>query len=183
MTAHDPTQKEMATGKKEERINQAEMNKQATHDRNTAIHQGGGTGTGRPHYSNSTTGATGHSTGSHQMSALPGHGTGEPMGQVTDGVVQSHPIGTATGTQRASAAHNTHVGGGVNQGYGTGGNYSQDIYDLNKLEMFGSKPLICCLRTFGFGASCLVFDKELMFYWFILCLKKYKLVKFVRCSD
>ncbi|XP_070048001.1 late embryogenesis abundant protein 46-like [Nicotiana tomentosiformis] len=124
MTAHDPTQKEMATGKKEERINQAEMNKQATHDRNTAIHQGGGTGTGRPHYSNSTTGATGHSTGSHQMSALPGHGTGEPMGQVTDGVVQSHPIGTATGTQRASAAHYTHVGGGVNQGYGTGGNYS-----------------------------------------------------------
>ncbi|XP_009606043.1 late embryogenesis abundant protein 46-like [Nicotiana tomentosiformis] len=124
MTAHDPTQKEMATGKKEERINQAEMSKQATHDRNAAIHQGGGTGTGRPHYSNSTTGATGYSTGAHQMSALPGHGTGEPMGQVTDGVVQSHPIGTATRTQRASAAHNTHVGGGVNQGYGIGGNYS-----------------------------------------------------------
>ncbi|KAF3673185.1 DRE binding factor 1 [Capsicum annuum] len=102
----------MATEKKEERINEAEMNKQATQ--------------GRPHYSNTTTGPTGHSTGLHQMSALPDHGTGEPMGQVTDGVVQSqsHPIRTATGTQRASTAHNTRVGGGINQGYGTGGNYS-----------------------------------------------------------
>ncbi|KAK4378051.1 hypothetical protein RND71_004347 [Anisodus tanguticus] len=126
MTAHDPTQKEMATEKKQERIYEAEMKKQVTQDRNAALSHGSGTGTGtgRTHYSNTTTGSTGHSTGLHQMSALPGHGTGEPMGQVTDGVVQSHPIGTATGTQRASAAHNTHVGGGANQGYGTGGNYS-----------------------------------------------------------
>ncbi|MCD7456509.1 hypothetical protein HAX54_031947 [Datura stramonium] len=117
MKTHDPTQKEIATEKKEERIHEAEMNKQLTQHRNAALHHGAGTGTGRPHYSNTTADSTGYSTGLHQ--------TGQPMSQVTDEVIQSHPIGVGTGThQRASAAHNTHVGGGVNQGYGTGGNYS-----------------------------------------------------------
>lgn len=120
MTADNPTEKEMATEKKEERINEAEMNKQETRDKNAAAAR---QGTEKTH-SYSTTGATGQPTGAHQMSALPGHGSGEPAGQVVEGVVQSHPIGTATGTQRSSAAHNTHVGGTVNSGYGTGGSYS-----------------------------------------------------------
>ncbi|OIT03381.1 PREDICTED: 18 kDa seed maturation protein-like [Nicotiana attenuata] len=124
MTADNPTEKEIATEKKEERINEAEMNKQETRDKNAAARQGySTTGTEKTH-SYSTTGATGHPTGAHQMSALPGHGSGQPAGQVVEGVVKSHPIGTATGTQRSSTAHNTHVGGGVNSGYGTGGSYS-----------------------------------------------------------
>ncbi|XP_049401954.1 late embryogenesis abundant protein 46-like [Solanum stenotomum] len=60
MKAHDPTEKAMATEKKDERIYEAEMNKQVTQDRNAALHHGAGTGTGRPHYSNATTGSTGH---------------------------------------------------------------------------------------------------------------------------
>ncbi|MCE3214936.1 hypothetical protein HAX54_000312 [Datura stramonium] len=109
MTANNPTEKEMATEKKEERVNEAEMKKQEAPQGYST------TGTGKTH-SYSTTGATGHPTGAHQMSALPGHGSGQPAGPVVEGVVPSHPIGTATGTQRPSAAHNTRVGGGVNQG-------------------------------------------------------------------
>nr|GLL36543.1 18 kDa seed maturation protein-like [Ipomoea trifida] len=124
MTAHDPMEKEMATKKKEERINQAELNKQEAKEQNAAARQGASTtGTDKPH-SYSTTGRTGNPTGAHQMSALPGHGTGEPMGQVTEGVVESHPIGTATGTKRTTVAHNTHAEREVNKGYGTGGAYN-----------------------------------------------------------
>lgn len=80
-------------------------------------------------YSHSTTGAKGQSTGTQQMSALPGHGTGQPAGQVTEGTATTHPIGKNRGADGASAtgattAHNTHVGGGSNTGYGTGGTYS-----------------------------------------------------------
>ncbi|XP_049365274.1 late embryogenesis abundant protein 46-like [Solanum verrucosum] len=83
MTAKNPSEKEMATEKKEERIKAAE---------------------GKTH-SYSTSGATGQPSGAHQMSALPGHGSGQPTGgSVVEGVVPSHPIGKATGT------HNTHVG-------------------------------------------------------------------------
>ncbi|XP_060200186.1 late embryogenesis abundant protein 46-like [Lycium barbarum] len=122
MTANNPTEKEMATEMKEERINEAEMKKQEAREENATARQGYSS-TGKT-YSYSTTGATGHPTGAHQMSALPGHGSGQPAGQVVEGVAQSHPIGTATGTHRASAAHNTHVGGGASTGYGTGGSYS-----------------------------------------------------------
>ncbi|XP_019187094.1 PREDICTED: 18 kDa seed maturation protein-like [Ipomoea nil] len=121
MTAHDPMEKEMATKKKEERINQAELNKEEAKEQNAAARQGASTtGTNKPH-SYSTTGRTGNPMGAHQMSAMPGHGTGAPMGQVTEGVVESRPIGTATGTQRTTVAHNTHAGREVNKGYGTGG--------------------------------------------------------------
>ncbi|CAI9097439.1 OLC1v1033869C1 [Oldenlandia corymbosa var. corymbosa] len=144
MTAHNPTEKEMATERKEEKINQAEWNKREAMEHNAAAkhantHTVGGnphtyTATGQPGHTAaagaggphtySTTGKHGHPTGTHQMSALPGHGTGEPAGNVVEGVIKSHPIGTATGTTRPSAAHNTHVGPGTNQGYGTGGTYS-----------------------------------------------------------
>ncbi|GFP91083.1 18 kDa seed maturation protein [Phtheirospermum japonicum] len=120
MTAHDPTEKQMATERKEERIHHAELNKQEAREQNAAAKMGvqtGGT------HSYTASGVTGQPTGGHQMSALPGHGTGQPTGQVVEGTVKSHPIGTATGTGRTTA-HNTHVGGGANTGYGTGGGYS-----------------------------------------------------------
>lgn len=124
MTAHDPMEKEMATKKKEERINQAELNKEAAKEHNAAVRQGTSTtGTNKPH-SYSTTGRTGDPTGAHQMSALPGHGGGEPMGQVTEGVVVSQPIGTNTETKRTTVAHNTQAEREVNKGYGTGGAYN-----------------------------------------------------------
>ncbi|CAI9779440.1 unnamed protein product [Fraxinus pennsylvanica] len=112
MTANNPTEKEIATDKKEEKINQAELHKQEVRE------QAGGT------HSYSTTGEKGQPTGGHQMSALPGHGTGQPTGQVTESTIKSHPIGTATGTGRPTTAHNTHVGAGTNKGYGKGGGYS-----------------------------------------------------------
>ena len=133
MTARDPVEKEIAREKKEERVTQAELDKQAAREHNAAARvaknagfachtgyttTGAGTGTGTATYS--TTGVTGHTTGAHQMSALPGHGTG----QVVEGAVGSHPVGINTGTGRTTAAHNTNVEGtGGAQGYGTGGYY------------------------------------------------------------
>ncbi|XP_061346399.1 18 kDa seed maturation protein [Gastrolobium bilobum] len=132
MTARDPLKKEMATQKKDAKINQAELEKQAAREHNAAAkqsatvgHMGQGhytTGTGTAPYS--TTGEYGQPMGAHQTSAMPGHGTGQPTSNVTDGVVGSHPIGTNTGTGRTTA-HNTRVGGNQNaSGYGTGGTYS-----------------------------------------------------------
>ncbi|KAJ0954715.1 putative Late embryogenesis abundant protein, LEA_1 subgroup [Helianthus annuus] len=109
----------MATEKKEAKINQAEYEKQVAREQNATQRQAteaGGT------HSYSTTGAAGNPMGSHQMSALPGHGTGEPAGQVVEGVVRSHPIGTRTGTGTTLAGHNTKTGGGAG-GYSTGGAY------------------------------------------------------------
>ncbi|GAA0187245.1 hypothetical protein LIER_34533 [Lithospermum erythrorhizon] len=122
MSSHDETQKQMATEKKEERIRDAEFQKQQAQEQNAASKQAGNMG---GTHSYSTTGATRQSTGGNQMSALPGHGTGAPTGQVVEGTATTHPIGTATGTgARTTTAHNTHVGGGANQGYGTGGQYT-----------------------------------------------------------
>ncbi|KAJ0568999.1 putative Late embryogenesis abundant protein, LEA_1 subgroup [Helianthus annuus] len=113
----------MATERKEAKINQAEYEKQVALDQNATQRQAteaGGTNT------YSTTGAAGNPMGSHQMSALPGHGTGEPAGQVVEGVVRSHPIGTDTRTRTGPgttlAGHNTKTGGGAG-GYSTGGAY------------------------------------------------------------
>jgi hypothetical protein len=137
MTARDPVQKEMASHKKEAKMNQAELDKLAAREHNAAVkqtttaaaghmgqphHTTGTTGTGTATYS--TTGNYGHPTGAHQMSAMPGHGTGQPTGHVVDGVVGSHPIGTNRGTDGTATAHNTRVGGNPNAtGYTTGGTY------------------------------------------------------------
>ncbi|GAU23421.1 hypothetical protein TSUD_331190 [Trifolium subterraneum] len=135
MTARDPVQKEMATHKKDAKMDQAELDKLAAREHNAAVKQST-TATvgqmGQPHHttgtgtaSYSTTGNYGQPTGAHQMSALPGHGTGQPMGHVTEGVVGSHPIGTNRGTDGTATAHNTRVGGNTNStGYSTGGTYS-----------------------------------------------------------
>ncbi|KAA8518263.1 hypothetical protein F0562_015854 [Nyssa sinensis] len=114
MSTRDPLQKEMATQKKEEKIDQAELNKQEARAHNAASRQAvsaGGT------HTYSTTGATGH------PSAMTGPGAGQPTAQVTESVVGSQP----TGTGRTTAAHDTHVGGGTNTGYGTGGAYTLQV--------------------------------------------------------
>ncbi|CAH8312665.1 unnamed protein product [Eruca vesicaria subsp. sativa] len=128
MTTRDPIQKQMATQKKEGRINEAEMQKREACEHNAAMKEasgaGTGTGLGLGSATHSTTGQVGHGTGTHQMSALPGHGTGQPTGQVVEGTAVTEPIGTNTGTGRTTA-HNTHVGGGTGTtGYGTGGGYT-----------------------------------------------------------
>ncbi|KAL1196897.1 Late embryogenesis abundant protein 46 [Cardamine amara subsp. amara] len=130
MKTRDPLQKEMATQKKEGRINQAEMQKREAMEHNAAMREsagagtGTGTGLGLGTATHSTTGQVGHGTGTHQMSALPGHGTGQPTGRVVEGTAVTDPIGTNTGTGRTTA-HNTRVGGGGGTtGYGTGGGYS-----------------------------------------------------------
>ncbi|KAK7396294.1 hypothetical protein VNO78_17199 [Psophocarpus tetragonolobus] len=134
MTARDPMQKELATQKKEARMNQAELDKVAAREHNAAAKQSATlghmgqqghhtTGTGTATYS--TTGDYGHPTGTHHTSALPGHGTGQPTGHVTEGTVGSHPIGTNRGPGGPATAHNTRAGGNPNDyGYGTGGTYS-----------------------------------------------------------
>lgn len=65
MTSHDPVQKQMATEKKEHRINQAELNKQEARELNAATKQAASapeTGTGAGTHSYSATGS-GHPTG------------------------------------------------------------------------------------------------------------------------
>ncbi|KAM7271886.1 hypothetical protein ACFE04_031100 [Oxalis oulophora] len=134
MTAHDPIQKDMATQKKQERVTQAELDKQEARQHNAVAKQAGQMG-GHPEYtttgtgaytapgtggtgfnttethSYSTTGAHGQPTGAHQMSAMPGHGTGQPAGgHVTEGVIGSHPIGMNTETGRTTG-RNPPLGG------------------------------------------------------------------------
>lgn len=134
VTAHDPMQKEMATQKKEERIRQAELEKQEARQNNavakqagrdeeyTAAGGGGYTASGGGTHTHSAAGEYGKPTGLHQMSALPGHGTGQPVGQVMDGRAEAYPIGTNTGVG-GTKSHNTRVEGNPH-GYGTGGSYS-----------------------------------------------------------
>ncbi|KAF5747721.1 Seed maturation protein [Tripterygium wilfordii] len=61
-TAHDPLQKEMATQKKEEKIDQAELNKQEARAHNEAVkHEHTGTTTGRTTAHNTGVGGTDYS--------------------------------------------------------------------------------------------------------------------------
>ncbi|XP_057982526.1 11 kDa late embryogenesis abundant protein [Malania oleifera] len=140
MTAHDPVEKEVATQKKEERIEQAELNKREERENNAAARQasagthGTATTTGShlasgttPTHTYSTTGTQGQTTGRHEMSAVPGHGAGQPAGSVTEGVPKSHPVGINTETGGTvgenSLAEGTAGGCGSSAatGYGTGG--------------------------------------------------------------
>ncbi|CAE6088770.1 unnamed protein product [Arabidopsis arenosa] len=119
MKTRDPVQKQMATQVKEDKINQAEMQKRETREYNAAMKEaaGAGTGLGLGTATHSTTGQVGHGTGTHQMSALPGHGTGQLTDRVVEGTAVTDPIGRNTGTGRTTA-HNTLVGGGGTTGYG-----------------------------------------------------------------
>lgn len=131
MSASDPMQKEMATDKKEERIHQAEMEKQEARDHNAKMsasvisHVTEG---GHPH-THTTTGpttetATGYSTigdyGSGQSlatdhsSTTPGLGYGLGLGHGLGNeevVMGSHPIETNTGIGGKTKAHSVRVHG------------------------------------------------------------------------
>lgn len=138
MSAHDPVQKEMAREKKQERMTQAELNKQEAKQHNAASKHAasatGGTGGymtsgGHDTHTHSATGVTGYPMGTHQMSAMPGHGTGQPYGgQVEEGVARTHPGGlpgdtTGHNTRAGDAAFGTGTGGtGYTTGTGTGSN-------------------------------------------------------------
>lgn len=124
MTSHDPLQKEMATEKKEGRKAQAELEKLEAREHNAAAKQTekGGAHTGYPTTgtettgTHTTTGATGHPTGTHQMSAMPGHGTEQPTGRVIERTEETR-IDPGLGR---TTAHNAHVEG-TGPTYGTGG--------------------------------------------------------------
>lgn len=124
MTAHDPMQKETATERKQEKINEAEMRKQETREHNAAAKQQVGGAPGGV-TSGFVGGAHTHGTGTgmNQMAAMPGHGTGQPAGYTVPGSAEAHPVGVNAGTGR-TVATNPRAGGETNQGYGTGGSYS-----------------------------------------------------------
>lgn len=127
MSARDPMQKQMATEKKEERINHAEMGKQEAREHNAATKMSANAGhvTGGQQYTASgpatETAAAGYSTSGtygsgqqlatdHNMSTMPahGHGIGYGLGREKD-MLGSHPIETNTGMD-TTAAHNIHAG-------------------------------------------------------------------------
>ncbi|CAI8602225.1 unnamed protein product [Vicia faba] len=120
MSASDPMQKEMATEKKEERINQAEMEKQEAREYNAAVKMSHVT----EGHSYTATGPT--SVTASGYSIIGDYGTGQPM--ATDNVstipgiglglgadvIGSHPVESNTGMGSTTAeAHVVHVDGTV----------------------------------------------------------------------
>ncbi|KAE9598287.1 hypothetical protein Lal_00004080 [Lupinus albus] len=106
MTARDPLQKEIATQKKETKMDQAELDKLAAREHNAAVKQA--------------------NAGEHMVGQGPHHhhniGTGTTT---TTGAVGSHPIGANTGTGRTTTAHNPRSGvNPTDQGYGARGTYT-----------------------------------------------------------
>lgn len=138
MSAHDPMQKDMATEKKVDRINHAEMEKQEAREHNAAAKQSAKAGHVTEAQYNNTTG-TGPATenvaaysttggghgvghpmgvgGTNQMSTTHGHGLGNE--ELSADMVGSHPIGTNPG-MNTTMAHN--IPGGNAHGPGSGPN-------------------------------------------------------------
>ena len=135
MTAHDPVQKEMATEKKEERIQQAEREKHEAREHNAAGHMDQahytttGPGSGTATYSTTGPGSgpatystigDGQPMGATQMSSIPEreHGYGLGLRQVHglgrgerhEEVMGSNPTGTNIGMSRTTV-HNAQMGG------------------------------------------------------------------------
>ncbi|XP_043691645.1 11 kDa late embryogenesis abundant protein-like [Telopea speciosissima] len=118
MATHNPIEKDMATHRKQEKIDQAELNKQAVRDHNAASRQ-----------QQTTTTTTGHTTttGLNPMSGMHGHGT---TGHTHESVMMgSHPPGMTTTTTNTNPAANydPRLGGGYTHtgtGTGTGGAYT-----------------------------------------------------------
>ncbi|XP_059646392.1 11 kDa late embryogenesis abundant protein-like [Cornus florida] len=122
MSAHDPVEKDMAAQRKEEKIEQAELNKLEAREHNAASKQAAAAGgtqsyttgvTGAAHQTPATTGgaalAAAHQTPSIHLTAA------GQTGHVTEGVVgsQQYPVGANTGTGRTPVQDtNTNVGGG-----------------------------------------------------------------------
>ncbi|XP_058771330.1 18 kDa seed maturation protein-like [Vicia villosa] len=116
MSASDPVQKEMATEKKEERINQAEMQKREAREYNAAVKM--------CHVTEGYTGPTIETAAGYSI--IGDYGSGQPM--ATDNVstipgiglglgadvMGSHPIETNTGMDTTTAeARVVHVDGSV----------------------------------------------------------------------
>ncbi|CAL9191249.1 unnamed protein product [Musa hybrid cultivar] len=111
MTAHTPTEKAMAEERKQEKVREAEINKQepmqqnaAAQQRTLAAHDGGHVA--KP--------------GVYPVGGAPG----EVAGHLISGPVRSRPIGRDTGTARPAAAHNPYVGPTEPAARGTGGRYA-----------------------------------------------------------
>ncbi|KAF4374527.1 hypothetical protein F8388_016078 [Cannabis sativa] len=115
MTAHHPLEKEIATERKEQKIAEAELNKQQAREQNAAAKEAARMGTnvgGHTGYSAVGTGTTAYSaTGA----------TGQPTGHVTEGIAKTHPIGTHAGTGTGTGRTTTQDPSGGAPGYGTGG--------------------------------------------------------------
>lgn len=113
MSAHDPMQKDMATERKQEKIHQAEYNKQGAHENNAAARQAiatGGAGTftavGRAQNSTPGAGTQNYSAGGDHRLNTHTHPTG---GHNPDHLTGSNATGYGTG-------QNAHNLGGVNTG-------------------------------------------------------------------
>lgn len=121
MSARDPMEKEIATEKKEERINQAEMEKQEAREYNAAVkmyHMTGPTTETASGYSTIGDYGTGQPMATDNVSTIPGIGLG-----LGADVMGSHPIDeTNMGMGTTTEAHVVHVDGAV-PGSGTPNNY------------------------------------------------------------
>ncbi|EAZ42326.1 hypothetical protein OsJ_26900 [Oryza sativa Japonica Group] len=110
-TARNAADKDAAEVRRQERLQAAEEEKQHAMAANAAAKERATGGAGAYH-------PVGRAPpGWNPRAAQP---TG---GHVQDGVAESRPVGTATGTARPSAAHNPHVGSDFSQAHGTGGQY------------------------------------------------------------
>ncbi|XP_052166253.1 11 kDa late embryogenesis abundant protein [Oryza glaberrima] len=109
-TARNAADEDAAEVRRQERVQAAEEEKQHAMAANAAAKERATGGAGAYHPSQGAPGVD-------PRAAQP---TG---GHVQDGVAESRPVGTATGTARPSAAHNPHVGSDFSQAHGTGGQY------------------------------------------------------------
>ncbi|KAK6941922.1 Late embryogenesis abundant protein, LEA_1 subgroup [Dillenia turbinata] len=95
MTAHTQMEKEMAEEKKNKRMAEAEYHKQEAKESNAAARRATSAPGGHPMYS---TGGTDNPTGATEV----------PAGRVTEGTVESRPMGVGTGTG-GTTVHKTRV--------------------------------------------------------------------------
>ncbi|OIW17520.1 hypothetical protein TanjilG_22632 [Lupinus angustifolius] len=126
MTAHDPIEKDMATHRKEERFNQAELEKQEVLHHNSAVKESATAGhtVAGQHTATGTAGtrsSSNYTTGEHGQPMGPNqHGLGYGLGQ---SVMAGHMEGqhTATGPAGNRSPTNYTTGGhGHGHGYGLG---------------------------------------------------------------
>ncbi|KAL0334229.1 UNVERIFIED_CONTAM: Late embryogenesis abundant protein 46 [Sesamum angustifolium] len=127
MTTRDPIQKDMATQKKEERILEAERQKQEAREHNAAARQTGGGAYGEGYTTGTTGGTTGGVLGHDYTTGTGGTGAG---GYTAEGGLGSdYPQGTmggmtGTGTGAGRMRHqDPSTGGGARTGHGTGSTY------------------------------------------------------------
>ncbi|XP_011078825.1 11 kDa late embryogenesis abundant protein-like [Sesamum indicum] len=126
MTTRDPIQKDMATQKKEDRIYEAERQKQEAREHNAAARQTGGGAYGEGYTTGTTGGVLGHDyttgtggTGAGGYTAEGGLGSDYPqetMGGMTG-------TGATTGGGGRVRHQHPSTGGGARTGHGTGSTY------------------------------------------------------------